>query len=175
LSRITIQEVAVTQGPVKGKNKPWFAAEVTYTTDRGENKTKKVMSFSNPEVFAIVSKVTHPTSFEATNDGAPYYNWTKLEPLAEESQQTAPGVKPVTSGRVTGSTYETAEERKIKQLYIIRQSSISNAIEYWSKIKSINNPDYDYTVEEILATAQEFVDFVYGTSESLLEEAPGVE
>ncbi len=47
----------------------------------------------------------------------------------EPVPRAAPGAPGAASGRTTTSTYETPEERKIKQLYIIRQSSISNAID----------------------------------------------
>jgi hypothetical protein len=162
LSRITIQETTVST-VTKGKNS-YQVAEVTFTTDRGENKTKKVMSFSNPGVFAIVSKISHPTPFEAENDGAPYYNWTKLTPAVEDSPK-APGAQP-SGGRVVGSTYETAEERKIKQLLIVRQSSITNALSYLNMVSDREGQQF-VPKEDVIEIAQFFVDYVYGTDETL--------
>ena len=52
---------------------------------------------------------------------------------------------------------------------IVKQSSLSNAINYWSEIKKINNPDYDFTVEEIITTAQQFVDWVMEDPAKVLE------
>ena len=127
---------------------------VTYTTDRGENKEKKIMSFANPAVYAVVSKIKAPTTVEVENDGAPYYNWSKVSLMAEEA-----AAKPIVAGsvKVAPSTYETAEERKIKQLYIIRQSSISNALDFFKA-----TGETGITTAMVLNTAQEFVDFVYG-------------
>ena len=152
MSTVTIQEVTVST--VSTGKKPYQVAEATYTTDRGENKNKKVMSFSNPAVFAALSKIKNPTKVSVENDGAPYYNWTKLTPVTDDDTPT----------KVKGGTYndtrETAEERAKRQLMIVKQSSLSNSIAYWAQIKSINNPDYDYTVEEVLEVAQKFVDWV---------------
>lgn len=51
------------------------------------------------------------------------------------------------------STYETPEERAKKQLYIIRQSSINQAIEYKGQKASI---------EDIIKVAKQFEAHVYG-------------
>jgi hypothetical protein len=155
--KVNIQEVTVST-VTKGRNS-YQVAEVVYTNDRGENKTKKIMSFSNPAVFAVVSKGAkgwHDTE----SDGAPYYNWTSIKPAGNDDQQAAPAA--AKSG-VVKSTYETAEERKVKQLYIIRQSSISNAIDYFK----LNPGAETVAVSEVLDIAQEFVDFVYNTEEAL--------
>jgi hypothetical protein len=154
--KVNIQEVTVST-VTKGRNS-YQVAEVVFTNDRGENKTKKIMSFSNPAVFAVVSKGAkgwHDTE----SDGAPYYNWTSIKPAGGDDQQATPAA--AKSG-VVKSTYETAEERKLKQLYIIRQSSISNAIEVLKSSGPINGD-----IQEILGLAQQFVDFVYGTEEAL--------
>jgi hypothetical protein len=54
------------------------------------------------------------------------------------------------------STYETPEERAKKQVYIVRQSSISAAIDTLKTDKK--NP----TKEEVVATAQFYESFVFG-------------
>lgn len=160
MSKYTVQEVTLSS--VNTGKKPYSVANVTYTNDRGENKEKKIMSFANPAVYAVVSKIKSPTAVEVENDGAPYYNWSKVTLMAEEA-----ATKPVIAGnvKVAPSTYETAEERKIKQLYIIRQSSITNALTYLSE-------ESDTTVKDVLKVAQEFVDFVYGNK---FEDADSLE
>lgn len=150
MTKVTVQEVIV--NTVNTGKKPYSQAVVTYTTERGENKEKKIMSFSNPAVFAAVSKIKNPTVVEVENDGAPYYNWTQLKLVAEEA---APKAVVAGSVKVATSTYETAEERKVKQLYIVRQSSITNAI-----ARAAQNPDPNSI--DVLALAQMYVDFVYG-------------
>ncbi len=161
MTKVTIQEVTVST--VNTGKKPYSVAVVTYTTDRGDNKEKKIMSFSNPAVFAAVSKIKNPTVVEVENDGAPYYNWTQLKIANDEAPRAA--ASGATSVKVATSTYETAEERKIKQLYIIRQSSITNALTYLK--------DEDSSVDEVLTVAQKFVDFVYGNKFEEMDPVDG--
>ena len=111
MSTVTIQEVTVST--VSTGKKPYQVAEATYTTDRGENKSKKVMSFSNPAVFAALSKIKNPTKVSVENDGAPYYNWTKLTPVADTEEPVK------IFGRTYYDTRETPEERARRQLMIV--------------------------------------------------------
>ncbi len=159
MTKVTVQEVIINN--VNTGKKPYSQAVVTYTTERGENKEKKIISFSNPAVFAAVSKIKNPTVVEVENDGAPYYNWTKLSFVAEEAAPKGANASGATSVKVATSTYETAEERKIKQLYIVRQSSIGHALAYWNMVSDREGQQF-VTTEQVLEKAQEFVDFVYG-------------
>lgn len=156
MSIIQIQEVTV-EFVKKGKA-GYNVANVVYD-DGGKNYTKKIMSFANPAVFDAVknAKVGETYEVKVVKEGE-YYNWAALTPVNNARAANAE-VKPG-SGKVVGSNYETAEERKLKQLYIIKQSSISNAIEY-------HKNDGEVQIEDILATAQQFVDFVYGVNENL--------
>lgn len=159
MSIITIQEV--TTEFVKKPKGGYSVANVTYT-DNGKNFTKKIMSFANPAVFDVVKDAKQGDILDVTvtKDGE-YYNWSsakKVDKDTTERPQAAPA-----SGRVLGSNYETADERKLKQLYIIKQSSIANALMYLG----FNEGVQDHSVNEVLAVAQQFVDFVYGVEENL--------
>lgn len=164
MSTVTIQDVKVS-AVQNGKNN-YSVAEVVYTDSRGENKNKKIMSFSNPAVFAFVSKIKNPTKVVVENSGAPYYNWVKIDAANDEEVVAA---KAAPKSSTYNDTRETPEERARRQLMIVKQSSLSNAINYWSEIKKINNPDYDFTVEEIITTAQQFVDWVMEDPAKVLE------
>lgn len=160
MSQITIREVSVDEVK-KGRNS-YFKASVVYTDEKGENRTKPIMSFANPAVFAQVkdAKAGEKYVVKVVKDGE-YYNWASLVKVEGDIVPT----KPVAGGKVLGSTYETADERKVKQLYIIKQSSISNAIEF---VKYSQRDGVEpYTVGDILDIAQEFVDFVYSTDEAV--------
>lgn len=61
---------------------------------------------------------------------------------------------PAAVGKVTGSNYETPTEREWNRVRIIRQSSISNAI---NLLKNEKKPP---TTDEVLAVAVEFAKFV---------------
>lgn len=64
-----------------------------------------------------------------------------------------------------GGTYETPEERKERQQYIIRQSSLTNAIATLS-VGAKTAPE----VEKVLAMAQEYVNFVNGVATTAVIE-----
>ena len=66
------------------------------------------------------------------------------------------------AGKVLGSTYETPEERAKKQVYIVRQSSISAAI----NMLSVNIPSKSViSTEEVLEVAKEFEKYVFSIPE----------
>lgn len=162
MSIITIQEVNK-EFKTKGKGK-WSELQVTYT-DNGKNFQKKIISFQNPAVFEALQDAKQGDNYDVTvtKDGE-YYNWSSAKKVDKDvAANTAPAAP--SSGRVLGSNYETAEERalrrefeKIKQLYIVRQSSISNALDY---LKA-TNPDGTFGLADTIDIAQQFVDFVYG-------------
>lgn len=161
---ITIQEVNTNY--VKKGNGGYNVAEVTYTSN-GKNSNKKIFSFANPAVFDAVKSAVSGASYEVeVKKNGEYWDWVAVKPagdtLAREPLKAAP-----TGGKVVGSTYETADERKVKQLYIIKQSSISNAIELLS-VGQKTPP----AVADVLSTAQQFVDFVYGNNDGDLFEQP---
>lgn len=165
---VTIQDVTVSE--VKNGRNAYQIANVVYTAANGENKEKKVMSFANPAVFSVVSKASSGSQFNVGyKEGDQYYNWVSIEAVGDS---VAPKATPMSPGaKQVVSTYETADERKIKQLYIIRQSSISNALEFYK----LNSPKGGISRDDVLNTAQEFVDFVYGTEENLAASHAGIQ
>ena len=162
--KIQVQEVNVSSagnGPRK-----YQIANVIYSYN-GENRTQKIMSFANPEVFKAIQDVKSGQTVEVDtvkNDKG-FTNWSRVAVVADGSSAPAQAKAGAvgTPTKVVGSTYETAEERKVKQMLIVKQSSISNAIDY---LKG-NAPDAEFNVSTVLEIAQQFVDFVYGTNETL--------
>lgn len=110
--------------------------EVMYKNDQGQAQSKKLMSFANPAVFKSAQTwakgdVIH-VSTEKDSNG--YWQWTSVgdaenvtdtrnDDAAPAQAQTSP-----TKTRVTGSNYETKDERAARQIMIVRQSSLSNAV-----------------------------------------------
>jgi len=145
--RAKIQEVNV-EKVQKGRSN-YSVAHVNYLYN-GAAKTVKIMSFSNPQVFDAVQKLVGKDVEVTTTQANGYTNWSQVvEASGGGGNVGSPGS---TSGKV--STYETAEERKLRQLYIIRQSSIANAIAFLKD-------NGEMSVDNVLQTAQQFVDFVY--------------
>lgn len=142
----TIQDVTF-ETVTKGRNS-YQVATVVYTNGRGENKEKKVMSFNNPAVFATLQKAVNGTTYEVELDGAPYYNWKAISAVGGTTAAT-----PAKSG--TKTAFQEQDARR--QLMIVRQSSIANAVSTLTPgAKAALNPD------DVLKVAQSYVDFVYG-------------
>jgi len=85
-----------------------------------------------------------------------YWNWTAILADGEVSQATPVANSTAPATRVTGSNYETKEERALKQRYIVKQSSISAAVAILI-VGAKSAP----SVKDVIALADEFVDYVF--------------
>ena len=162
MPQVQIQNVTV-ETVTKGSNS-YQVAVVSYD-NKGATKEKKVMSFSNPAVFSVVKGLTAGTwiNVEYAKDD-PYFNWAKVEVVDMGAAQASTVAAPVapSAGKVLGSQYETREERQTRQLHIVRQSSLSNAVAMLTP-----GAKAPLKLEEVLTLAQSLVDFVYGTEDIL--------
>jgi hypothetical protein len=143
-------------------------ADVAYKnlSFQGKVEGKKVMSFgATAEGFKVLALAQPGETYEVTvvkNDKG-YNDWTALTksgagtPAAEGNATGSNGsaARAATSTPVR-STYETPEERAIKQVYIVKQSSVSNAIATLSVGAKKLEP------ADVLKLAQEYTDFVFG-------------
>lgn len=129
--------------------KSYQTVEVAYKKD-GKIEGKKIMSFVNPSVFKEVQKFNagDKVSIEIEKDEKGYWQWRGFVSQQEEAKSESSS----TPSTKTVSNYETREERQQRQQFIIRQSSISSAIEYLK--------DTEAGVEDILSTAEQFVNYV---------------
>ena len=139
-----------THAAKNGRN--YQSIEVTYKAENGQVANKKLMSFSNPSVFNHIKGLAKGDTLNVTTtkDANGYWQWTGIGGDNEVAQQ--PATKSSQPTRVTGSNYETKEERAARQVYIIRQSSISSAVELLGQGKS---------VDEVLSVAKKFEEFVF--------------
>lgn len=67
---------------------------------------------------------------------------------------------PVREGKVTGSNYETPEERAKKQVVIVRQGVLNAAIEFL-KLRIVNETSVIPSSDEVIKQAKEFEKYVY--------------
>ena len=138
----------------KGKNS-YQKAAVTYTYN-GEARTQNVMSFTNPAVFkAVKERVGQEAEVTVIKNDAGYNTWSAVEDVGTAPAATASPSPAASPTRVTGSNYETPAERASRQVYIVKQSSISAAVALATANKEKATP------AEIIAVAQQFVDFVF--------------
>lgn len=136
------------------------------------------MDFTNKEVFEFVKSLKPGDQAdvviekEAGSDGVERWQWKSIraadgtqETVESNIETTAERGTPPTSqravGRVTGSNYETPEERAIrrafdreKQHYIVAQSSVDYALKYLSWASE------PVTLEEVLNTANRIYAYV---------------
>lgn len=92
-----------------------------------EGKSYTIVSFANPDVFATLKKANSGEEYmvETVQDGA-YTKWSKITLVGENMPNT--GTKAAAPSAPIRSTYETPEERAKKQVYIVRQSSLAQAV-----------------------------------------------
>mgnify|MGYP001560382725 CR=1 FL=1 len=148
---------------VKGKSR-YSKATVAYSYN-GEAKTQNIMSFANPDVFKKVQElVGQECEITLTKNAAGYNEWSAIGEVGSAPVQgtEAPTGTPVGTGaavRVTGSNYETPAERAIKQVFIVKQSSITAALTLLDKTGAFK-PGQD-NISMVLHAAQQFVDYVF--------------
>jgi hypothetical protein len=152
---INIIDVGAPNTHAAKNGRSYQSIEVTYKDDQGQVKNKKLMSFSNPSVFNHIKDLTKgdQINLRTEKDAAGYWQWIGIE--GDKTVATETKTTPQTGGRVTGSNYETKEERAARQVLIVRQSSLSSAVELLGPGKS---------VEEVLAVAKQFEDYVFAKS-----------
>ena len=150
--QITILNVTVES---KGKYK---VAEVAYKDGDGKVSGKKVMSFVNPPVFETMTKAQAGEVYTLVTekDDKGYWQWTQA--TKEAAGTVAKDTPPFKTGAVASpkSTYETPEERAQKQVYIIRQSSLSTAVAFYEQAKGAKTPD------DVIKVAKQFEAYVFG-------------
>lgn len=180
MSSMSIEVIANPVSTVPTAKGSYQVIDLAYKNKSFQDKLegKKVMSFTNKDVFAALQKAQFGDIFEVSrvkNDKG-FWDWTAVASsngavassngaVSSGSANTQPAqTQQVKTGTVTPkSNYETAEERAARQVLIVRQSSLSNAMEYATanKIKS---------EEEIKAMAQRFVDWVFNKQVKYQEE-----
>lgn len=150
---VEIIDVGAPQSVKTGKGQ-YQTLEVSYRNEQGQVQGKKLMSFSNPVVFKDIQGYTKGDRVDVATvkDDAGYWQWKAIVKEGEALPKVE-GAKPAAGGgKVIGSNYETPEERARRQVYIIRQSSLSTAVELLGQGKP---------VEDVIATAKKFEAYVF--------------
>jgi len=159
-------------------NKPYQQLEVAFKNlTFGKIESKKLMPFGAQEgAFKALSGAKQGDVFEVTvvKNAAGFNDWTSCVQAAPGSVPDAAAQGSInTAGNqlTTGksvqvkSTYETPEERAIKQRYIIKQSSLSGAINLLT-VGAKSPP----STEAVLALADTLVAYVMETPEAVVKK-----
>lgn len=152
---IKIQEVDI-EFVKKGKN-GYHKATVTYTDEaKDKNFSKTLMSFKNPKVFGVIQEASPGDRFEVeVKKEGDFYEWVTInEPSAKAAPSRAPASSAATAPR--GGSWETPEERARKQVYIVKQSSLTAALALLEL-----RGDTEATKDDVIGLARDFVEFVF--------------
>ena len=145
---ITVNNVSIES---KGSYK---IAKVEITNDQGRNETRTVLSFKKA-IYDVLSVAQPGDTFDVQQAKNDKGYWEISSAVKTAAGAGAGNPKPAAAS-TPRSTYETPEERAARQLYIIRQSNINSAIATVSVgAKSVK-------VEEVLALARKYEDYVFG-------------
>jgi hypothetical protein len=153
--RVEVLNVAVES---KGK---YRVAKVDFkNVESGKVDGKQLMSFVFKDVFTAFSEAKQGDVFDVKpvkNDKG-YWDWTEATPAGKNTGSTGQAKSEGFAQAVrSGRDFETSEERAKKQVYIVRQSSITAAIE----LNRLNGAQRPVTVEDVVNTAKEFEAYVF--------------
>jgi hypothetical protein len=162
---IEVIDSTVQTVPKKSGKGTYEKAIVTFKDNTfGKVDSKQLMDWVEPDVFKTMAKAgkgqTYSVEREKDNNG--YWVWKSVArqdgvvtpPDAAVSKMYVPA-SDISKAAPTRSTYETPEERAQKQIYIVRQSSLANAIAY-------ANMQGGAGISDVLETAAKFENYVFG-------------
>jgi hypothetical protein len=156
--------------------KPYQLFEIAYKNNSFQGKIESVKINQYSAVYGAVSGFKAGELYDVTKEKeGDFWQWTKVVALPPgsvaptEQTSAASSMHTTSAGSINKSvqvksTYETPEERAIKQRYIIKQSSLSGAINLLT-VGAKSPP----TVEAVLALADTLVAYVMETPEQTVQ------
>ena len=161
--QINISVLAANKASATSKaGKPYQLIELAYKNNSFQGKVESVKINQYSPLYSVVAGMKAGDSFEVTKekDDNGFWQWTKATQAAPGSvTETAPAGASKSNVTQVKSTYETPAEREKKQRYIIKQSSISNAVALLT-----SNSKSSPSVEDTLSVAQQFYSWVVNDS-----------
>lgn len=159
--QLQIQIVQTDQTDKKTSTGGYKQLEIAYKNLSNQNKmeSKKIMSFAQPMAFASLAGSKQGDVFtikSEKNEKTGYWDWL-------EAVQSAPGAptSPVAEAKTSAgathykSIYETPAERAKKQVYIVKQSSLSAALKFMEVSEA-----KEFTHQDVIDLAQRYTDWV---------------
>ncbi len=162
-----------------GKFKPYKVYDLEFIDqESGREKKRQMMEFNSGAAFQRLADSEIGSTWEVTTKPAKdpqYTDWVNAEQASDEEPVEAPKAakgkvsKTVPAATPFKSTYETPEERARKQVYIVRQSSITAALTYRGSLSSGNS------IDDIIECAKEFETYVFGNEQQSEPKVPTVD
>ncbi len=161
-----IKFISVESSDKKTKTgKDYVEIEVTYKNIDFQEKveSKKLNPFGNKDVYNTLKSAKQGDFFEVerSKNDAGFWDWIGIGSVSGGNSAPEPITKATGGAGYTSpkSTYETPEERAKKQVYIVRQSSISAAIDTLKTDKKAP------TKEEVVDLAKYYEAYVFGVDQ----------
>ena len=155
MSSINIQVIDVQEDKGTTRNgKPYNLLNVTYKNQEGKVDSKKVMEWDRdvfPRLQGAQKGEVFSISREKNEKG--YWDWKEAS-----RQDGAMEIKPANTQPATRPQYESAEERAQRQVWIVRQSCLAQAVAYTQGNK--------FSVDEVLDVAIQFEEHIFRDSGS---------
>lgn len=164
--QISVIDVGEPTTHATSNGRSYQAIEVTYKGIDGKVSNKKLMSFSNPTVFKTAQtwQKGDNVNIQAVKNDKGYWDWVGFGDSNSSEEQPQAVSQPQSSSkpttRVTGSNYETKEERAQRQVMIVRQSSLSNAV------ATLATHGTKLNASQVIDLAKTYEGYVLGTLES---------
>ena len=172
-----INVIAVNNQTVPTAKGSYQKLEVTYKeVQGGKVGSRNIMSFvqESKKAFEALSTASNGETFnismvkQAGKDGKEYWVWTDAQ---RGTAAASTGAAPQAATTVAKGSWETSEERAARQVYIIRQSSLANAIAALSVGSKTAPKEAD-----ILQLAKKFENFVFdGLTGDLVTDVTALE
>lgn len=167
MTTMNITVVANDKKSAKDKNgKPYSIQEIAYRNNSFDDKLESTKILQYNEVFSKAAGMKPGEKYVITKEknAGGFWQWEDVVQLPpgednfSAAHPTPPPGKASTGFTLIKSTYETPEERAKKQVYIVKQSSITAALKYLELTKA-----KDIGVSDTLEIAQQLTDWVFGT------------
>lgn len=149
--KIELLEVSVEQS-----GKGWSKANIKFRDiEKNRSGTKTLVSFGDgAEVYKTLTTALTGSNFEITlKKNGEYWDWVKAVQIEQGINPAQFAGKSATPNR----GFETPEERAQRQVYIVRQSSLANALSYLELTKQNKA-----AVADVTFIASQFEDYVFG-------------
>jgi hypothetical protein len=153
---ISINLNATVQKQAGGTYNAW---ELVYKNSEGKVETfqKPVQGLKfNPTLKTQLEALSLGDEFTATleKNAGGFWEVQSITKGVSETRNAAPS--PAAAGKVTGSNYETPAERAARQVSIVRQSCLAQAVATLSVGAKAVKP------EDVMALAEVYIDFING-------------
>lgn len=131
MAKITILK----QETVTPAGKKYQVCELGYRTEDNKTKAMKIFGFGDQKaVFDVATKLQPGDIVDAylAQSDKGFWQFSSLTPTGTKEATTGEQARSAAAPSAARGNWETPEERQAKQVMIVRQSSLSNAVAFFA-------------------------------------------